>query len=265
MSNLTKVWLFLISTSFATLIIGYSLAERKGLFFAFLLNITFIVIIYLYGDRHLLRKLGAKKLVGQDPWGVSQILAKYASLLSLPHPHLYIIESESMYAFSTGLSQEKSSIVLTTGLINKLELKEVQSVIAHEIAQIQTNNTFAFSILSTLANTLTGVSQFIENRLPFQMNLTKWFSPLSWLLIKSTIRHESYYYNDSKAAQLTQSHDLASALWKINSSNQVVELKIPPCINHLFVINPEKNKNIFNNFHPPVDSRIKKLIGYYPP
>lgn len=263
-SNLTKVWMFLLLSSFSLLIVGYMLGERPGLFIAFLFNVIAIVLIYLYSDRHLLTKLKAKKIVGQDPWGIQSVIAEYSSLLVMPHPHLYIIESNSMSAFSTGLTQERSCIVLTTGLIEKLSFEELCSVIAHEVAHIHRSNTFGFSIISTLANTFTGFTQVIEQKLPLQLRITQWFSPLTWVLIKSYIQHKNYFENDTKASQLTSAQSMAFAMWKISSSNRVMPMGLPPGTSHLFILNPEKNIHTFNNFHPPVEERIKKLIGYYP-
>ncbi len=53
-----------------------------------------------------------------------------------PMPKLEIIESEAMNAFASGLSPDKSMIAVTRGLLDKLDDRELQAVMAHEYTHI---------------------------------------------------------------------------------------------------------------------------------
>lgn len=51
-------------------------------------------------------------------------------------PKIYTINDEALNAFATGRDPSHSYIVLTKGIINKLEKPELESVIAHEMSHI---------------------------------------------------------------------------------------------------------------------------------
>ena len=54
----------------------------------------------------------------------------------LPLPKLYIVETEVPNAYSVGLSPDRSSLVVTRGLLSLLTPRELEGVLAHEISHI---------------------------------------------------------------------------------------------------------------------------------
>jgi heat shock protein HtpX len=54
----------------------------------------------------------------------------------LPRPRLYVIETAAANAFATGWDPAHASIVVTRGLLLRLERRELEAVLAHELSHI---------------------------------------------------------------------------------------------------------------------------------
>jgi heat shock protein HtpX len=91
---------------------------------------------YRYADRIALRMAQAKPL-GRDRerrlWDTVEGLCLGTGL---PLPQLHIIETEVPNAFSVGLSPDRSSLVVTRGLLSLLTPRELEGVLAHELSHI---------------------------------------------------------------------------------------------------------------------------------
>lgn len=66
----------------------------------------------------------------------------------LPQPGMYVIDAGAANAFSTGLSPESSSLVVTRGLLELLERRELEGVVAQELVQIGNGDTRVSTILA---------------------------------------------------------------------------------------------------------------------
>ena len=73
--------------------------------------------------------------------------------VGLPTPNIEISESPALNAFAMGLSPTSSTIGVTRGLLNNLNNKELETVIAHELTHIRAHDVR----LLTLATILCGI------------------------------------------------------------------------------------------------------------
>ena len=55
-------------------------------------------------------------------------------------PKIFIIETEALNAFASGMNEKNHAVTLTRGIIDKLEDHELEGVIAHELAHIRNND-----------------------------------------------------------------------------------------------------------------------------
>lgn len=208
-----------------------------------------------------------------------------AAGLKVP-PKCYIIDDPSLNAYATGFRPEKSHVVVTTGLLNKLNRQEIEGVLAHEISHIQNQDIKVM----LLAAGLVGATVLLAD-LMFRMFLFAprggggggnrgggpwilfiigfWIllvilSPIVGQMIKFAISRRREYLADANGALLTRYPEgLASALEKIkNDTNQLKTANKATA--HLFISNPFKRKSTLSNLfatHPPIDSRISRLRG----
>lgn len=105
---------------------------------AMFISIIYILIFMGIGSNMILSSTGAKKASREHYphlYHSTEALSIAAGLRT--PPKCYIIQDPSLNAYATGFSPEKSYVVVTTGLIKKLNRQELEGVIAHEIAHIK--------------------------------------------------------------------------------------------------------------------------------
>ena len=70
----------------------------------------------------------------------------------LPMPEVGIYESGEVNAFATGPSRSKSLVAVSTGLLRSMERREVEGVLAHEVAHIANGDMVTMTLLQGVIN-----------------------------------------------------------------------------------------------------------------
>lgn len=85
------------------------------------------------GDRILLRIAGAREVdAGSEPV-LHNVVEEMAIAAGIPKPRVYILETDALNAFATGMNTGRSAIGVTRGLLGELNREELQAVIGHEM------------------------------------------------------------------------------------------------------------------------------------
>ncbi len=267
-NNNTKVWIFILASSLTLLIGGYQIGERFGLLIGFLLAVVLNFFVFFFGETRVLKQLQARRVNGQDPWGLVEKVKTFSAELKMPPPAIYLTPHRSANAFCVGHSWKRSAIVFTSGLMEKFDSKEVEAVVAHQLCHVRRLDTFSFSVSSALANAVMGFGQLLDSLLPSKLQFFgPLLSPFGWLIIKLVVNEKSVFENDLMASELLQDRSrIGEVLWRMEGLAQSVPLKAPPCTSHLFMVSPESfnQRNLFLKSHPAIEARLKRLMGYYP-
>jgi heat shock protein HtpX len=112
------------------------------------------VLIARYGARFLLRLARARAVSREDEpelWRVVEALCIGAGLRV---PKIHVIESQAANAFATGSNPEQASLVVTRGLLQLLDRRELEGVIAHELSHIGNHDIRLTTALSAVVGTL---------------------------------------------------------------------------------------------------------------
>lgn len=272
--NATKVWLFIIGVCLTFLFVGYHFGGRLGLFVGFLLSVGVNALIFLFGESSLLQYFSAYQIRGQDSWGINTQVKDFCDKWQLSSPLIYIAPIETPTAFCTGLGLRKAVICLSEGLLKNFTQEEITSVLAHQLCHIRRMDNFAFGVTSTISNALMGLGMLLDKVWPLN-----WFKqkqshvflnlmmPIGWLVIRIVVSSKTYFENDKMAGQLMDDdRRIGEILWRLEGISQTRPLHVPPCTHHLFVVNPDgfAAKSFFSKFHPAMNDRLRKLMGYYP-
>ncbi|MCK6599138.1 MAG: M48 family metalloprotease [Bdellovibrionaceae bacterium] len=272
-SSSTKVWLFILLSSLSLLILGYSLFERLGLVIGFFISLVINLMIFVYGDFKLHNYFRSRELSGQDAYGVNQILETFCKELNTEKPKIQIYESNSINAFTLGLFWNQPAIYLSEKLVNTLSKDELKCVLLLCLNQIQRMDTFAFGVVSVLANITISLGNILDHVFLFSYYLKKnhWpfsqlFNFICWFFIKSIANYETYFKNDKSSCNVLKDKRIyCELLWKLNGYSETLPEIVPPGTGHLFIVQPIQNKiRWFHLFHPPVPKRIIKLLGHSP-
>jgi heat shock protein HtpX len=284
-TNIFKTWL-LVTLFFVFIIgVGWIFAQAYGnsaiLYIAVVFSVLMNIVSYWYSDKIVLSMAGAKPADHDNHQELYHLVENLAITAGLPMPKLYIIEDPAPNAFATGRNKEHAVVAVTTGLLARLDKTELEGVIAHELSHIGNRDI----LLSTVVVVLVGFVAIISNIFMRSM----WFgggrrddreggglmivigivaailAPISATLIQLAISRKREFLADASGALLTRYPEgLASALAKISQYQQPMK-KANPATAHLYIANPFGGaaKGMAKLFmtHPPVEERIKALIG----
>ena len=264
--------------------IGEYFTEGGG---ASLLGLAFIfsglsgLFSYFNSDKVILAVSGAKELKYEDAPEVHKLVENMSIASGIPKPKIYVINDSSMNAFATGRDPQHSVICFTTGIIQRLEKRELEGVIAHEMSHIGNYDIRLMSIVSILVGGISLLADWFTRGFFFRGRrrnddsyvsviillvgvILILLSPLIATLIKLAISRKREYLADSTAALITRyPKGLADALRKISQDTEVLETANSATA-HLYISDPVrgKKKNKLSSFfdtHPPVEERIRRL------
>ncbi|GIW70022.1 MAG: hypothetical protein KatS3mg101_0769 [Patescibacteria group bacterium] len=112
------------------------------------------MISYYNSDKIVLSLSRAKEVSFEEAPDLHKLVENMSIASGIPKPRIYVIEDSSMNAFATGRDPEHSVICFTTGIIQRLEKRELEGVIAHEMAHIGNYDIRLMSIVSILVGTI---------------------------------------------------------------------------------------------------------------
>jgi len=244
---------------------------------SFLISVVSAFGSYYFSDQIILSISGAREVLRKDDPEIYNLVENLCLAAGLPTPKVYIIEDSAMNAFATGRDPEHGVVCLTTGIIGRLNKRELEGVIAHELAHIGNFDIRLASIVSVLVGTTVLIADWISHGVFYSSSEDKEITPLHLILllvvlisapivatlIQLSISRNREYLADATAASLTRYPEgLASALEKISSDDEILEAANGATA-HLYISNPFSNRqavvsNLFST-HPPIDERIRRL------
>jgi heat shock protein HtpX len=289
-SNKRKSYLLMMIFSFLLVVLGYLVGQVWGLGYygvviAGVIAVIMILISYYKGSEVVLSLSRAKRVYYEDDPRLFNVVEEMKIAAGLPTlPRIYIIEDTAPNAFATGRDPFNASVVVTRGLLQKLNREELQGVIAHEISHIK-NYDIRFAMV---AGVLLGIVAMISDaflRTMFYSGgrrrrrsssggkggaiililaiVAAILAPLFAKMLQMAISRKREFLADASAVELTRNpKGLARALRKIEYDHEPLEVA-NRATQHLYIVNPVskigmKAKSLFST-HPPTLARIKVL------
>ena len=284
--NITKTWALM--TMFLVVVIGLGwffsyYFQNPAILYAFVFFSVFMnILAYWFSDKIALSIAGAKEAKRNEYFDLYTSVENLAITAGLPMPKVYVILDSAPNAFATGRDKNHAVVAVTSGLLQILEKNELEGVIAHELSHIGNRD----MLVSTVAVVLAGFVSIIAD--VFLRNLL-WgrgrdrdeggsnplviigiifaiLSPIFATLIQLGISRKREFLADASGALLTRYPEgLASALQKIGGYSRPMQRQ-SNAIAHLYIADPKGSsfgKKIAGLFatHPPIDARIKALLG----
>ena len=243
------------------------------------------VISYLFHTQMIQMATHSEPLERRDNKRVYNLTENLCMSVGMTMPKLYIIESDALNAFASGINEKTFAITLTRGIINTLSDEELEGVIAHELTHIRNRDvrllivTIVFvGIFATIADLalrmlLNGGGNMFSSRnrkndkgggamLLLIILLVAGAIYFLSILFKLALSRSREYMADAGAVELTHnSMALASALRKISGHSTLKEVGNDE-VKELFI--DYEAEGFFSLFatHPPIEKRIQVLEQY---
>jgi heat shock protein HtpX len=253
-----------------------------GLTLAVVIAVVMTFGSYYSSDKIVLAISRARPVEKKDYPHLYNVVEGLAIAAGLPKPRCYIIDDTAPNAFASGRNPKNSVIVVTTGLLEKLNRAELEGVIAHEMAHIKNYDI----LVQTLAVVMVGIVALLSDWI---LRTFLWggrrrsskdggnvgaiivvvglilaiFSPFIAQLIRLAVSRKREFLADANGAFLTRyPPGLASALKKLDADREPLEAANKATA-HLYIVNPLKDiKGTVNKLfstHPPIQERVAAL------
>ncbi|MBI5871676.1 zinc metalloprotease HtpX [archaeon] len=248
----------------------------SGMLIAGIFVILMNLVMYFYSDKLVLAMYKAKQVNGDSQPKLFNIAKKVAHQANIPLPKTYIIETKTPNAFATGRSPKHASIACTSGILELLTDKELEGVIAHEIAHIRNRDILIATIAATIAGIVSYIAMMAQwaaifgggERREGGSNLIGLLVliivvPIAATIIQLAISRTREYQADNSGAKIIKNpNSLADALEKLEAGVKSHPLRHGnQATASLFIVNPFSAKGLLTLFstHPPIDERVKRL------
>jgi heat shock protein HtpX len=242
-----------------------------------LLIITGIALFQYFTSAKLaLLASGAKVVTPEQAPELHAMVERLCAMADLPKPRVAVMETDVPNAFATGRNPKNSVVAVTTGLWNRLESREVEGVLAHELAHIANRDVLIMTLagfFAMLAGLLTrwaflfGGGDRDRGGPPvwlvvFLVSIVTYL--VSYVLIRTISRYREYAADRGAALVTGAPENLMSALQKIASGIATIpqrDLREVQGMNAFFII-PTNWRSSFGELfstHPPMEKRLAAL------
>jgi heat shock protein HtpX len=254
-----------------------------------LFNLSYFAIIVIMGglaflqfftsDKIALAASGAKVVSREEAPELHAMVERLAAMGDLPMPRVAVIPTDVPNAFATGRSPKKSVVAVTRGLWDRLEPREIEGVLAHELTHISNRDVAVMTIASFFSMVAALLARFglyggmfgggrdNNNAAPVWLILllvSLVTYVLSWILIQTISRYREYAADRGAALLTGAPEQLMSALQKIASQITRIpnrDLREVQGMNAFFIVPTSVKKATAELFmtHPPLEKRLARL------
>mgnify|MGYP001610768430 FL=1 len=269
---------FLMFIIFSVIVLfGYiiSFAFEPGFFFvimsiSIIFSLSYIWFSYYNSGNIAIRSVGAKEASRSSHKQFYDLVEGLTIASGLPMPKLYVMNSEQINAFASGRNPKNAVVCVTTGALEKLDKKELEGVLAHELGHVANYDIKYMTLVVGMVGMIAIASEIFLRSLWFNNSNNdnkNWIfiilgiamailAPIIVQLVQMAISRRREFSADATAVKFTRyPQGLISALKKIKNESYV-EKKVTKAVAPLFFSNPLKN---LASTHPPLEQRIKVL------
>ena len=277
--NTFKSTLLLTALTLLMLFVGNYLGGQSGMILALVLSIALNFSSYFFSDRIALAIYNAQPVTREQLPRAYSVVERLTAKQGLPMPKIYVIPNESPNAFATGRNPQHASVAVTQGILRLLDDEELEGVLAHELGHVKNRDILTSSIAATVAGAITMLARMEYFAALFGGGgrdrergggalgglFMLILAPLAASLIQLAISRSREYEADATGAHATGNpYALARALQKLDDYSRRIPMQASPANAHLFIVAPLLGGGGFGNLfstHPPIKSRIQRLIG----
>ena len=235
---------------------------------------------YFTSDKIALAAAGAKVVERDQAPALHDMVERLCAMSDLPKPRVAVIDTDVPNAFATGRNPKKSVVAVTSGLWERLEPREIEGVLAHELSHIANRDVLVMTVSSFFAMVAAMLMRFglyggmfgggDRDRgggapvwlLMFLVSMVTYV--LSYILMMMISRYREYAADRGAALMTGSPEHLMSALQKIASRMLQIpqrDLREMQGMNAFFIVPTSVKSAAAELFmtHPPLEKRLARL------
>jgi heat shock protein HtpX len=238
----------------------------------FFFAVCFAALAFLHWTRAeeiVLRAARAKPVPAGEQPELRAIVERTAAAADLPTPRVALVRSWAPNALAAGLKPERATIALTTELLRRLDERELEAVVAHELAHVANRDGLVMTFVSGPAMLGAAMWASDDGRAQVFYVLFYWPVHVLGLLLMWTISRYREYAADRGSALITGAPEqLMSALAKIAEREPRGDLRGGAAVSALCIVPAQRKSRLdflrrFEIFvdHPPLEKRLARLAA----
>src|SRR5215467_14526925 len=287
--GLTMFLLGLVFVAFVIALVFILAAFKVGagaiIFFAVLLGGGLTFGSLFWSDKIALRASGAQEVTPEEAPKLHGIVDRLCALADMPKPRVAIAQADMPNAFATGRNSKNAVLCVTTGLMRRLDDKELEGVLAHEMSHVAHKDVVVMTVASFLGIVAGLLVRFAfygelfgggrrggDNNnggapvLLIVMLVSVVVYAISFLLIRLLSRYRELAADRAGALLTGQPSALASALQKVSGAMSAIptrDLREAQALNAFYFAPAFKAdtmtlSTIFST-HPSLERRLQQL------
>jgi heat shock protein HtpX len=261
------------------LLIGQYFGGANGLMLGFMFAVGMNFFSYFFSEKIALMMYKAQPVTPTENTHVyariNPMVQDLCRKMSIPVPRLWVIPEHSPNAFATGRNPSHSSVAFTAGLLELMNDREVEGVLAHELGHIKNRDILTSSIAATIGAAITMAARMAfffgprnsddeEGGSPVGALFMMILAPIAAMIIQMAISRTREFAADATAAKYCGTPDgLISGLQKLEGWSHRIPMDASPATAHMFIIKPFNGSAVMKLFstHPPTEERVAALAA----
>jgi heat shock protein HtpX len=277
--NNIKTFLLLAALTALLLVIGFLIGGAGGIIVFAVIAVVFNFAMYWFSGTVALKMSKAVEVSEAEEPELHRMIATLATRAGLPKPGVYVTPAEQPNAFATGRNPEHAAIAVTAGIQRALSPRELEGVLAHEMAHIKNRDILISSVAAMVAGAIAAIANFLQFSLFFGGDdrdnplgiigtiATIILAPLAATIIQLAVSRQREFVADATGAELIGDPlPLADALESLHRGAQQIPMRVNPAAEPLYIVNPlsahargEGGISKLFSTHPPMEERVARL------
>lgn len=210
---------------------------------------------------------------------LNNVLQEVCLASGLPLPKIFVVHDPSPNAFVTGHNPESAVVVVTSGLLEKMNRDQLQAVLAHEMSHVLNKDMLVATLAASVAGSIIVLSNFALRMSLFSRRSTGShpvilvvsllgliIAPLGAMLLRSAVSRKREQLADYSAAKLIRNPKAMREALEVLYQDSTPLRNVSLSTSHLWIEDPNPNGSGSVGFfhrifatHPPLPDRIQAM------
>ncbi len=273
------ILLFIVIIGGLGLLASYIYQDISIVIITLVVATGYAVIQYFAASSQALSLSGAREIQKADNPRLYRIVENLSITTGTPMPKVYIVNDPAPNAFATGRDPQHAVVAATTGILELLDDRELEGVMAHELGHVRNYDIRVSMIVFGLVVAIGFISDLFlrfsffggrgnnnnsggGNPVILVIGLVAMIiAPLVAAVVQAAISRQREYLADATGALTTRDPEgLAEALQKLGEYGRPM-IKQNSTMAHMWIADPTKPGLMSRLFstHPPIADRVARL------